>query len=493
MVLVIGCLLLGATSAAMASASSTAAPLAAWIDARATAVVSGEVAGEPLVRVSGSAPVWQSSSRVEVRLDAARVSARGESVEVDVPMMLSLGPEAVVPPPGTVIEVTGRLRAIPQRLGAVAALSVSGGPGGVDIHGPPGAVDTIAHAMRAGLRESLAGAPAAAGSLVAGLAVGDDSWQPPELATAMRDSGLSHLTAVSGGNVAIVLGLVFALVTLLRLPLAARVIAAMAALGYFVVLVGPQPSVLRAAAMGVIAVAGVLAGGRRSGPSILGAGVLVLVLVAPWLAVSWAFALSAFATAGLILLAPRLEDRLAAGRLTCRWPPAIRQALALTGAAQLATLPILVAMGGAVGWVALPANLLAMPAVAPVTVLGLLAAAVSPLAPGLAHLMAASAPGPQDGSREWPRPARSCRWPACRGRRAGPASCCSAVRRQPPSSSAGAGYVTGLTGRARVCASRVARPSSRPSSLLWRCRRIGGDGRRPAGSSSCATSGRATP
>ena len=393
-VLVIGCLLLGATSAAMASASSTAAPLAAWIDARATAVVSGEVAGEPFVRVTGSAPVWQSSSRVEVRLDADRVSARGESIEVDVPMMLSLGPEAVVPPPGTVVEVTGRLRAIPQRLGAVAALSVSGGPGGVDVHGPPGVVDTIAHAMRAGLRESLAGAPPAAGSLVAGLAVGDDSWQPPELATAMRDSGLSHLTAVSGGNVAIVLGLVFALVTLIRLPLPARVIAAMAALGYFVVLVGPQPSVLRAAAMGVIAVAGVLAGGRRAGPSILGAGVLVLVVVAPWLAVSWAFALSAFATAGLILLAPRLEDRLAVGRLTCRWPPAIRQALALTGAAQLATLPILVAMGGAVGWVALPANLLAMPAVAPVTVLGLLAAAVSPVAPGLADVIAGSAAWP---------------------------------------------------------------------------------------------------
>lgn len=393
-VVVIGCLLLGATSAAMASASATAAPLAAWIDARATAVVSGEVAGEPLVRVTGSAPVWQSSPRVEVRLDADRISARGESIEVNVPVMLSLGPDAVLPPPGTVIEVTGRLRAIPQRLGAVAALSVSGGPGGVDIHRPPGAVDTIAHAMRAGLRESLAGAPPAAGSLVAGLAVGDDSWQPPELATAMRDSGLSHLTAVSGGNVAIVLGLVFAFVTLVRLPLPARVIAAAAALGYFVILVGPQPSVLRAAAMGVIAVAGVLAGGRRSGPSILGAGVLVLVLVVPWLAVSWAFALSAFATAGLILLAPRLEDRLAVARLTCRWPPAIRQALALTGAAQLATLPILVAMGGAVGWVALPANLLAMPAVAPVTVLGLLAAAVSPVAPGLAHLLAAPAAWP---------------------------------------------------------------------------------------------------
>ena len=198
----------------------------------------------------------------------------------------------------------------------------------------------------------------------------------------------------SGGNVAIVLGLVFALVTVLRLPLPARMIAALASLAYFVVLVGPQPSVLRAAAMGVIAVVGVLAGGRRAGPSILGTGVLVLVVVAPWLAVSWAFALSAFATAGLILLSPRLEERLESGRLTRRWPPAVRQALALTGAAQLATLPILVAMGGAVGWVALPANLLAMPAVAPVTILGLLAAAVSPLAPGVAHVIATVAAWP---------------------------------------------------------------------------------------------------
>lgn len=395
LILALGCALLGANAAALAISSATAAPLASWIDAQATAVIRGEVAGEPIVRVVGSAPVWQSSSRTEVRLDAHQVSARGESVQGAVPIILRLGAESVVPPPGSLIEVTGRLRAIPQRLGAVAALTVPGhGTSGPSVLGPPGAVDRIAHAMRAGLRRSLDGAPPAGGSLVAGLSVGDDSWQPPELAVAMRDSGLSHLTAVSGGNVAIVLGLVFALVTVLRFPLPARVIAALASLAYFVVLVGPQPSVLRAAAMGVIAVAGVLAGGRRSGPSILGTGVLVLVVTVPWLAVSWAFALSAFATAGLILLAPRLEERLEAGRLTRRWPPAVRQALALTGAAQLATFPILVAMGGAVGWVALPANLLAMPAVAPVTVLGLLAAAVSPLAPGLAHILAMAAAWP---------------------------------------------------------------------------------------------------
>lgn len=202
LILALGGALLGANAAALAVTSVTAAPLASWIDARATAVVLGEVAGEPLVRVAGSAPVWQSSSRIEVRLDAHRVSARGESVHLAVPIILRLGPESVVPPPGSTIEVTGRLRAIPQRLGAVAALSVSAhGESGLSVLGPPGAVDRIAHAMRAGLRRSLDGAPPAGGSLVAGLSVGDDSWQPPDLAVAMRDSGLSHLTAVSGGNV----------------------------------------------------------------------------------------------------------------------------------------------------------------------------------------------------------------------------------------------------------------------------------------------------
>ncbi len=394
-ILAVGCVLLGSNAAALSIATATAPPLSSWIDAGATAVVRGEVAGEAQVRASGSAQVWQAAARVEVRLDAERVSARGESVELAVPIIVRLGPEAVVPPPGTRVEITGRLRAIPPRLGAVAALNViDGDAADFAIVSGPGTVEQAAHAMRVGLRRALEGTPPAAGSLVAGLSVGDDSRQPPELAVAMRDSGLSHLTAVSGGNVAIVLGLVFALVALLRLPLSLRMIAATASLAYFVVLVGPQPSVLRAAAMGVIAVAGVLAGGRRAGPSILGIGLLLLVVMVPWLAASWAFALSAFATGGLILLAPRLEQRLAVGRHTARWPPAIREALALTTAAQLATLPILVAMGGAVGWVALPANLLAMPAVAPVTVLGLLAAAVSPLAPGLAHAFAAAAAWP---------------------------------------------------------------------------------------------------
>jgi competence protein ComEC len=192
------CLLLGAGSAALGAAVSTAAPLGAWVDAGATAVIRGEVAAEPEVRAVGPARAWQPATRSEVQLDAQRVSARGESIEVAVPVVLRLAPATPVPPPGTSVEVTGRLRAIPPRLGAVAALTLAGGSG-IRVREGPGVVDRVAQSMRSGLRRSLGGVAARSGSLVAGLAVGDDSAQPPALAVAMRDSGLSHLTAVSGG------------------------------------------------------------------------------------------------------------------------------------------------------------------------------------------------------------------------------------------------------------------------------------------------------
>ncbi len=377
-------LLLGVLGAAGQSAVVTSDPVAGWVDARATAEVRGVVVTEARQRQSSTARAWQQSASLEIRVATSRMSARGSAVAVEVPVLVSLPVEAEVPPPGTWVELVGRLGAATWQSDAAARLSVRT----ITVIGEPGVVDTVAHAMRLGLRSALADAPVDAGSLVAGLSVGDEWGQPRELADDMRSTGLSHLTAVSGGNVAIVLAAVLGLALLLRTPLVARVLLSLAALGYFAVLVGPQPSVLRACAMGAIATAGLLSGGRRAGPSVLGTGVLVLVITAPWLATSWAFALSVLATAGLILLAGRLVDLFGAWRLTRRWPLAVRQGLALTTAAQLATLPVLVAMGASVGWVALPANLVVMPVVAPITVLGLFSAAVSPLAPALAALVA---------------------------------------------------------------------------------------------------------
>jgi competence protein ComEC len=382
--------LLGALAAALNTVALTAAPVGAWVDARATAEMHGVVATEPRVRTMTGSAIWQQSSVVEVRLATDHVIARGTEVAVDIPVVLRLPMDLAIPAPGTHVIVSGRLGPSIGQSDAVAGLRVRA----VRITAGPGIVDTVAHRMRTGLAAALVGTSPDAGSLVAGLAVGDDSAQPAALGADMRTSGLSHLTAVSGGNVAIVLAVVLGLVILLRLPLSARIAAALAALAYFVILVGPQPSVLRAGGMGAIATVGLLTGGRRAGPGVLGAGVLLLVLLAPWLATSWGFALSAMATAGLILLAGPVADRLARWRWTGRWPPGLREALALTASAQLATLPVLVSMGGTVGWVALPANLVVMPVVAPITILGLVAAGISPVVPGAAAVVAQVAAWP---------------------------------------------------------------------------------------------------
>ena len=379
-------LAVGTVAASLPALAWSAAPIGGWVDDRATAVIEARITSEPVVRRgSGTAP-WPVPDQVEVRLTTRSVSARGAAVQARLPILVRAPAGIRSPPPGTWVRISGRLRAAEVGDGAAALLLASRTPW--QVLGEPGAVDRAAHGMRVGLRSALSGTPPDAGSLVAGLAVGDESGQPEALAEAMRDSGLSHLTAVSGGNVAVVLGSVLLLVSALRLRLAWRALAALIALAFFVVLVGPQPSVLRAAAMGVVAIVATLAGGRRPGPAVLAAAVIVLVIVAPWLAVSWGFGLSVSATAGLVLLLPALLARARRWRATARWPPGLQEAVALTTAAQLATLPLLVAMGGAVGWVALPANLLAMPVVPAVTVLGLLAALIAPVAPAVATVVA---------------------------------------------------------------------------------------------------------
>lgn len=383
-------LAIGACSASAHVWAMTAEPVAGWSKARVSASVVAVVNGEPVTRSLGSAAVWQSATSTEVRIATSAVSARGDEVIAGLPMTLRVDDPALVPAPGTEITAVGRLGpATKPDIGAVLTMR-SGSE--LTVLRPPGPVDAAASAMRQGLRDSLANVEPNAAALVAGLSVGDESLQSDSLDDAMRASGLSHLTAVSGGNVAIILAVVLGLARLMRWRMPARVIVAMAALGYFVILVRPQPSVVRAAVMGVVMLLALLTGGRRSGPAVLATAVLVIVVVSPALAVSWAFGLSVFATGGLILLTPSVTGALASWRWTRRWPPALQEGVAVTTAAQLATLPLLVAMGASVGWVAIPANLLAMPAVAPVTILGLLAAMVAPfsmpVAAAIAHVAA---------------------------------------------------------------------------------------------------------
>ncbi|WP_018335444.1 ComEC/Rec2 family competence protein [Actinomycetospora chiangmaiensis] len=274
--------------------------------------------------------------------------------------------------PGQRATASGSLAASSRGDLTVAVLRTRGPPRDV---GPPPAVQVAAGDLRAGLRDTARAVldedPA---GLLPGLVVGDTSGVGADLADDFRTAGLTHLTAVSGSNVAFVLGAVLLLVRLARLgPRTAAVLAALALVG-FVVLARPSPSVLRAGAMGAVVLLALALGRRRSVLPALAATVVGLLLVDPALATDAGFALSVLATGALVMLAPPLVAALRARRV----PPVVAEALAVPVAAHVVTAPVVAGLSGEVSLVAVLANLLAAPVVAPATVLGVVAALCAP-------------------------------------------------------------------------------------------------------------------
>ncbi|SFS05582.1 competence protein ComEC [Microbacterium sp. cf046] len=294
-----------------------------------------------------------------VNLDiAVRVQPSG----VDRPDLLDVGAS---------VEVAGTARAAP--IGDRAVLTVSGSRGIRVAKGPEG-IMAVAAELRRGLIASTEGLPAPGAGLIPGLAVGDTSAVSAQLDAAMKQSSLSHLTAVSGANCAIVVGLAFGAVALAGGSRRARVVAGALALAGFVLLVTPEPSVVRAGTMAGIAMLAVLLGRTGAGMAILCLAVTVLLVADPWLAGSLGFALSVVATASLLLFARPL----AAG-MARRMPRALALALSVPLAAQLACGPLLVIITPAVPVYGVAANLLAAPAAPVATIVGLAACITAPL------------------------------------------------------------------------------------------------------------------
>jgi competence protein ComEC len=212
--------------------------------------------------------------------------------------------------------------------------------------------------------------------LARGLSIGDTSDMPPALESGLRRAGLSHLVAVSGTNVTIVLAAVMCCIR--GLGSASRVAAGLCALGFYVLIVGPEPSVLRAAVMGGIGLAAIAYGRRTEPLNALGLALMAVVAIRPGLALSVGLHLSAAATAGIVLWTDRLVRALAT------LPPLIALPLAVTLAAQIAVAPLLVLVFGQLSLAAPLANLLAAPAVAPATMFALSAGAVGLVAPAVA-------------------------------------------------------------------------------------------------------------
>lgn len=215
--------------------------------------------------------------------------------------------------------------------------------------------------------------------LFPGMVLGDTSLQDETETQLYLDTGLSHLSAVSGANVAIVTTVVVLACRLLTLGPRVQTVAAAGALLGFVGLVGLEPSVLRAAVTGLVGLLAVINSARMEPVHGLCLAIIVLLLYDSDLAAAYGFALSVAATAGIVALSPLLVRALA----PTRWPEILVRALAVAIAADMVTMPLVAMMAGRVSLVSVLANVLASAAVAPVTVLGLLAAGLCLLPGGL--------------------------------------------------------------------------------------------------------------
>ncbi|MFC4783653.1 ComEC/Rec2 family competence protein [Nocardioides sp. MAHUQ-72] len=331
-------------------------PVAALAREGAVSTVEGTVTADPRVTSGRFGP------QVLVRLEVRRVTGRGATYDLAAPVLVIADEAWQQVPLGATVRASGRL-------------SASSGPdlaGVLLARGPP---ETLVRpdvwwrasgAVRASLRASVAERPPEQRALVPALVDGDDGGVDDALADDFRTTGLTHLLAVSGTNLTLVVG--FLLVLSRWAGVRGRWLHVVGALGIagFVLLARTEPSVVRAAAMGSVGLLAMASNGRERGTRALGVALVVLLLADPGLATSVGFALSVLATGGILLLAPGWRDALS------RWMPRwLAEAVAVPAAAQLACTPLVAAISGQVSLVAVAANLVVAPAVGPATVLGL--------------------------------------------------------------------------------------------------------------------------
>lgn len=358
-------LLVTALASGLRSWQRHASPVAMLAAAGAIGTAEVRLTAEPLAR-----------TRVVVAsADLVWVEARGSRVSAAVPVVLLASGEQGEALLGLQAGAAYRVRA---RLGqprpdepVSAVVSLRSVVGQTE---KPGWLRQVANRMRAGLRASVSHSPPAQAALVPSLVVGDTSAIDDELRADFQATGLLHLMAVSGANLSLLLGVLLAFVRTIGLRGWWVRGSALVGVGLFLLVCGQEPSVLRATAMGVVALAATGAGPGNRSIRTLCLAVVVLVWLDPWLARSVGFVLSVTACAGIVLLGPVFRDALV------RWCPRwMAEAVAVSLAAQLATQPVVTAISDSVSVVGVMTNVLAAPFVGPTTVLGLVAAVASPL------------------------------------------------------------------------------------------------------------------
>ena len=342
-------------------------------------------AGPALVEVTGPPRRSLFAVRVPVRVLRFGEQAPDERARLDLPA-------GRAPPQGAILSVIVQIEAprpeedgfdeaaYLRRQGVHVVLTASA----FRVVGHRGGLGGVADRIRAAMAGSLApGVTGERRAVIAGVVLGEDEGLDPELRDRFRASGLYHLLAVSGQNVAYVVAGMLALAWLLGISRWIAELGALAAVGGYLMAVGWQPSVVRAGVAGGLASLAWLAGRARDRWYFLLLGAAVLLAWNPYSLLEPGFQLSFGAVASIFLLVPRLEAWLAGYPI----PSALATVISVSVACGAVTAPILMLHFQAAPLFTVASNAVAGPVVAPLLGLALLSTALAPVLPEAAAVL----------------------------------------------------------------------------------------------------------
>jgi competence protein ComEC len=244
--------------------------------------------------------------------------------------------------------------------------------------GPTGFIDAVRNRADRALAMGLAPEPAA---LLRGMVLGGDAGLPETTADDFRIAGLSHILAVSGANVLLIVVLIQAMMIAANTPRWSRIVVPAIIVVIYVLLCGAQASVIRAGAMGLAGLAAIAASRGSSRVYAMLLAAIVVLLWNPRATADVGAQLSFAAVLGLMAFTRPIADKL---RGVPRWAA---EAFAATTGATIATAPLMAYHFGVISIVSLAANVLGEPLIGPIVWLGSLTAAVAQFSVPLAALL----------------------------------------------------------------------------------------------------------
>ena len=317
------------------------------------------------------------SAQTTFIMRAEKVKYRRSTFDMRIPIRV-ISSEKLALIPGDRVSIYGKVKSTRElRLAAVLHTRTK-----IKIIESQNSIFSALESIRNSVRELSAGIGSESAALLPGMALGDTSLQSQSMTDAMRHAGLSHLTAVSGANFAIVSAFIFLVIGWITRRRNLQIVFTAIFLVLFIFLVRPTPSVLRAAVMAGVFLVSRASGERRSAINALAFAITILLLVNPFQAFDPGFILSVSATSGLILLAPRLQTKIST------WLPNwLAEILAIAISATAFCTPYLIFLAGSLNLLTVIANAVVAPVVPPITVLTLIATLALPISANISAFL----------------------------------------------------------------------------------------------------------